>query len=234
MKLEATVLDPDALKSKLKASAISATGDAPNLYIRAHRAISWYRRAMSVASTNSYSSDLAEARLLFLWIALSALFGKWDPETQHPSPEGEALRSFIDQIIAMDSDHAIADALGRSRALATRLIENPFLYMEFWVDACNPKRAEKQARAEDYFDHHLDGRKAAVLLRDVLFRVYTLRGQIVHGASTSGSKLNRKSLRDSIRFLQEIVPVLINLVIERGEAVEWPPLCYPPVKMQGR
>lgn len=69
---------------------------------------------------------------------------------------------------------------------------------------------------------------ATKILADVLFRIHLLRSQIVHGSSTSGSRLNRQALADCIQILQQLIPVVLNIAIDPGVGAEWPPLCYPP------
>jgi hypothetical protein len=57
-----------------------------------------------------------------------------------------------------------------------------------------------------------------------------LRGQIVHGAATRGSKLNRESLDRFRKVLESLLPVEVQLLIEHRADDDWPPLCYPPVE----
>lgn len=46
--------------------------------------------------------------------------------------------------------------------------------------------------------------------------------------STRGSRWNRTALKYGIQTLQQLVPVLLHVVIERGCGDDWPELCYPP------
>ena len=65
------------------------------------------------------------------------------------------------------------------------------------------------------------------LLTMALDRVYVLRGQIVHGAATRGSKLNRAVLRQCSQVLEGLLPPTLNLAIEHGAHDDWPPLRHP-------
>ena len=61
-----------------------------------------------------------------------------------------------------------------------------------------------------------------------LERVYLLRCQLIHGAATCGSTLNRGSLTRVNGFLAEFLPVALTVWIEHGADHDWGPMCYPP------
>lgn len=232
MTLEHVLTDPAALKAQFKRVQEGRAEVPRNWAIRLHRSISWYAKAMAVAGSPETAKEMAEARLLFLWIALSALFSRWDPEEHRPAQEGGAMVDFIDLLTKMDDGRVIIDCLGRRKATIRRLIANPALHAEFWVNPFNAALPEKLSRADIYYSKPLDTRAANALLRDTLYRIYMLRSQIVHGSSTSGSKYNRQTLSDSIQLLQALLPAAISVAITNGVNAEWPPLCYPPVDMQ--
>ena len=60
-----------------------------------------------------------------------------------------------------------------------------------------------------------------------LDRVCVLRGQIVHGAATRGSSLNRAVLRQCSQVLEGLLPPILYLAIEHGAHDDWPLLCSP-------
>jgi hypothetical protein len=43
------------------------------------------------------------------------------------------------------------------------------------------------------------------------------------------SRLNRTALNRCCRILEELLPVILQLVIEHRADDNWPPLCYPPI-----
>jgi hypothetical protein len=51
----------------------------------------------------------------------------------------------------------------------------------------------------------------------------------VHGASTHNGKLNRTAVRNCSTMLGHLVPAFLLVLIDRGYAENWGPLCYPPV-----
>ena len=57
-------------------------------------------------------------------------------------------------------------------------------------------------------------------------RLYTLRNQLLHGGATWQSSVNRTQLRDGTAILGDIVPVLIEIMMDHpGELLGEP--CYP-------
>ncbi|HEV2969840.1 MAG TPA: hypothetical protein VGY55_07610 [Pirellulales bacterium] len=71
------------------------------------------------------------------------------------------------------------------------------------------------------------------LLTLALDRFYVLRGQIVHGAATRGSSLNRAVLKQCSQVLEGLLPQMPHLAIEHGAHDNSPPLCYPSVYEEG-
>ena len=59
-------------------------------------------------------------------------------------------------------------------------------------------------------------------------RLYTLRNQLVHGGATWNSQVNRKQLRDCVRLLGKLIPVLITLMLEHPDTL-WGDAVYPVV-----
>jgi len=74
------------------------------------------------------------------------------------------------------------------------------------------------------------GQKWGLILELALERIAVLRGQIVHGAATRGSRLNRQSPQRCRKVLEALLPVVLQLVIEHRADDDWPPLCYPPIE----
>ncbi|WP_419237576.1 hypothetical protein ACN08P_07730 [Photobacterium leiognathi subsp. mandapamensis] len=53
-----------------------------------------------------------------------------------------------------------------------------------------------------------------------------MRNQIIHGGATYGSSVNRKQLRDCTLLLEQIVPVIIDLMMD-GKNEVWGDPVYP-------
>ena len=66
------------------------------------------------------------------------------------------------------------------------------------------------------------------MLGIVLGRIYTLRNQIVHGGATWGSSLNREQMRDCLRFMERLVPLVIDVLMDAPDE-PWGPVAFPVV-----
>ncbi|MCH2144011.1 MAG: HEPN domain-containing protein [Phycisphaerales bacterium] len=201
------------------------------LSIRLHRACSWLRRAQHVARTDG--TDSIDDQLVLLWISFNALYGLWDEETNHPARDIGSVRDFLRRVLELDRDDEFGKLLQRERGLCERLFDNVYLDHYFW-------RGLDAGDTEDDSWHNMptkgrkylnDGRAELALDRLMLYRVYTLRCQLVHGGSTHGGQLNRASVADCGRLLHQVLDIAIRILIERAEDVEGTlgPICYPPV-----
>lgn len=68
-----------------------------------------------------------------------------------------------------------------------------------------------------------------LILESLVDRIYLLRCQLVHGAATYGSKLNRATLRRCTTMLGHLLPTLLTVFVDHGADEDWGPRCYPPV-----
>lgn len=169
-----------------------------------------------------------EARFLYLWIALNALYSRWNAEKNQPDGDGPSRTAFFRQACRMD-DRLFAALLHRHRGLAKKILQNPYIAASFWRDPEHPKAKGWATEDANYLDRNLKDFEHTKVLEQVMDRLFVLRGQIVHGASTGGSKLNRSSLSTAMKFLEIFVPVIVHVVIEHGASDDWAELCYRPV-----
>ncbi|ESZ89337.1 hypothetical protein KT71_002852 [Congregibacter litoralis KT71] len=68
------------------------------------------------------------------------------------------------------------------------------------------------------------------VLSIVLTRLYTLRNQLIHGGATWSGSVNRGQLRDCSKFLGELVPTLIQVMMDHPNTL-WGEACYPVVEV---
>jgi hypothetical protein len=61
-------------------------------------------------------------------------------------------------------------------------------------------------------------------------RLYVLRNQVFHGASTKGSRLNRRTLQFASGVMMDLLPALLGVLIESGAGQDWGEICFPPVE----
>lgn len=215
-------LDPASLKVRFKARC-KATGSVhQNWQIRVHRAISW------LAQAGNCPKEMPEARLLFLWIALNSLYSRWDNAANMPDKDGPSRRDFFYRISDNAAKATISLVLLPKVPLIRRILENPYLSEVYWRNPGDPRAKGLATQEANYVTTNLKHGNMGQILDQVVDRLYILRGQIVHGASTSGSKLNRPAITAAVELLQALVPLVIHLVIENHCGDDWPALCYAP------
>lgn len=199
--------------------------------IRLHRCCSWLQRVEQLAQTASNapsgSEGFDDAALVCRWIALNALYARWDEQGRAPFADVESLRSFTSHIVRIDRDGRIAAALTEHKRLVIALLEDDFLTKSFWREphrgrGAGPRHAAQEAR--EWFREQ----RWSMLLERTLQRIYVLRCQLVHGGATCGGRLNRTALRRCTQMLGRLLPPIILAMIDHGEAEDWGPLCYPP------
>jgi hypothetical protein len=193
-----------------------------NWQIRVHRALSWYKRA------GELPAEQPETKCILLWISLNCLYSRWDAGRNAPAQDAASRRAFLARLCEWDAV-LVERMLRRYRPLVKKLLEEPFLSEVFWLDPSDPKARGRGAADANYLESNLRNREFYKLLEQTVDRLYVLRGQLVHGASTGGGRLNRKPLNYCLTLLGEVVPLIIHLVLEHGCNDDWPELCYPPI-----
>ncbi len=191
---------------------------------RFHRACSWIDRI----EKQELTADL-DMQLVSLWIAFNALYGQWDEERREPKGERESWRKFIDRIAAIDRQGQLIDALEQHKRLVVALCEDPFISGNFWNNSNYDRRRQPKKKVFKVREWYREKRWAMVL-DEVFERIYLMRCQLVHGAATYGSKLNRKSLKHCVMMLRQLLPVVMLVLVDDGVDEDWGALCYPPVE----
>ena len=108
------------------------------------------------------------------------------------------------------------------------LFRSKYLVAAFW-DGSDPASAVAIVKSDaEKMDWDIGTGKVARVLKILTDRIQVLRSQIVHGASTSGSYLNRQVVGTALHLLRQLVPVCIGVAATRGRDKPWPELCYPP------
>ncbi len=216
-------LTPELLKARFKQLQQQTNNVYQNWQIRVHRSLSWYRRAAEIPA------EQPETRFILLWISLNCLYSRWDAAQNAPGKDTAARDEFLARICRMDPV-LIEALLRRYRPLLRKLLEDPFLSNTFWRDPFDARSKGRAAEDANHLESNLKSGDYRRLLGQVMSRLYVLRGQLVHGASTGGGRLNRKPLSYGLQLLVEIVPLIIHVVLEHGCSDDWPELCYPPIK----
>ncbi|MCX5658366.1 MAG: HEPN domain-containing protein [Planctomycetota bacterium] len=218
------VRDPVAIKSRFKAICKSTDNAHQNWQIRVHRALSWYKRAVE------FPPEHAEARFLYLWIAFNSLYSRWDPQKNAPAHDHDARSDFVRRLVDADPNGVLPAALNQHRPLVKKILGNAFISPIFWRNPHNSKAHGHATEDANYLEKNYREHNHLKLLGQTFDRLYVLRGQIVHGASSGGSSLNRTTLRHCQVLLEQVMPVVLHVAIEHGCHDDWPELCYPPVR----
>ena len=195
--------------------------------LRVHRSLSWLDRAEELLAQDGTSSE--DDQLIFTWIALNSLYGYWIPEKNEPAPDTRSLEEFLDIVFELDRKGFLDDFTAKNRDLILEVLNNQFLAKQFWnsptIQAAS-KSTNVRHEANTWF---LEKRYKLILYR-LLRNVYYLRCQLVHGAATRRSSLNRDTVRGCVGALRKVVTVMLIVVIENGLETDWGPACYPVVK----
>ena len=72
----------------------------------------------------------------------------------------------------------------------------------------------------------LGNQDTVALASNVLSRLYTLRNRLMHGGATYNSSANRAQLKDAVNIMKQIVPVIINVMMDNPNTL-WGDAHYP-------
>ncbi|HET6546258.1 MAG TPA: hypothetical protein VFG55_05875 [Rhodanobacteraceae bacterium] len=209
---------PDQLKAKHK--RVLERHAEPSR-VRLHRAISWFGRA-------EQESDDMDARFIFLWIAFNAAYAR---EFGFEQSEREQLRRFFAALLAIDDAgrlHAIA--LQQFSGAIRTMIENRFVFEPFWKalrghDSSGHWERQFETSRKVALKSIMDGHTETVL--SIVFdRLYVLRNQLIHGGATWNSRVNRAQVKDGVRILSALIPVVIDLMLDHAET-DFGPIAFP-------
>lgn len=204
---------------------LSEANELPEIRIRIHRCCSWLQRVEALEAAGAPNSDDA---LIFQWIAFNALYGRWNADRREPIPEHDAIDQFVDQIFPADESGHIRSALDENKKLAMALFDNSYLNRHFWKDPSKQRARRTEKAKYDAQAWYVQGDYTLILDR-LLERIHFLRCQLVHGASTHNSKLNRTAVEHCSTMLGHLLPAFLLVLIDHGYNEDWGSLCYPPV-----
>lgn len=194
------------------------------LRIRIHRAISWLGRAEK-------ETDDLDARFIFLWISLNAVYAQ---EFGGESKQVEQVRTFITSLLTVDEKRRLHTLLLQNYSGAIRnVLQDKYMFEKFWEsgrrhDSSDAWKASFAASSKDAMDAVLANRTVDVFCH-VYQRLYVMRNQLIHGGATYGSKVNRDQLVNALQVMEKLVPLVIELMIPVKENI-FGELAYPVLK----
>ena len=215
-------LDHDTLKTRQREIR---DGFNESLGLRVHRALSWLNRAEQESKDD-------DARFIFLWVAFNAAYATNIDSTTHFSEKSQ-FSQFLKRLVDSDGEKLISKLVWEKFSSSIRLLmDNQHIFQPYWdhingdlTDAeWRSKFDESKARA-----HKALSRSDIIGVLKVMFdRLYVLRNQLIHGAATWNSQVNRKQVRDGADIMGHLVPVIIHIMMEHGAEV-WGEAYYPVV-----
>jgi len=206
---------------------LDSNRDSHPTSVRFHRSCSWLAAAEQVKP-----GDHLDETLILQWTALNALYGQWDLNLHEPVTDRESWHVFLTRILDLDASGHVASLLADNRGLVLKILENAYLNSHFW-QAPNTDNAGKACRGGRHKGETWYAEKRwGAILEQVVERIYLLRCQLVHGAATLGSRLNRMALKHCTTMMRLLMPAILLVWIENGSEEDWGLLCYAPVKQQ--
>jgi hypothetical protein len=216
-------MDHATLKARHRAER---GGLHPNLNLRVHRALSWLDRAERL-------TDDQDLRYVTLWIAFNAAYAT-DVDERFRTSEADTFRAFIEKLVQLDRRGRIAQLVWQEFTGSIRLLlRNRYVFQDFWywrtgrIDEAEWERRFREA--QKIANEALAREDTVTVLGVALNRLYTLRNQLVHGGATWRSSVNREQLRDGVNLLGQLVPLVIELMLDHPDTL-WGDALYPVVE----
>ena len=193
-----------------------------NLSLRVHRALSWL--------DCSVQKEDDDSKFIFLWIAFNAAYAH-EIQNRWEFNERKVLSNFIQILIDADDDQCLYKLVWDEFSSSIRLlIDNKYVYQQFW-DFQNGAIEEKEwldsfKKSKDAASKALGRMDTKLILTTIFERLYTLRNQLIHGGATWNGKVNRDQIRDAKKFMEQLVPIIISIMLNNKPKLIGVP-CYP-------
>lgn len=192
--------------------------------VRFHRACSWLARAETAGD------DDLDVGVLCRWIAFNALYGQWDHAEREPVADIVCWKHFIERMLELDRSGHIEAALADHKSLVMAIFDDEFLSRYFWQDPTDKRANQSRKTKFEARTWFLQGNWLMILDR-LLERIYFLRCQLAHGASTCNSSLNRTALRRCSTAFDRLLRAFLLVWIHHGADENWGMMCYPPLTL---
>ena len=139
---------------------------------------------------------------------------------------------FIKKICLLDTDKVIQRIVWEdcSEHIVT-LLNNRYTFQAFW-NYHNGNISKKAWKASFLKEREkalqaIKDQNVAELLLSIFSHLYTLRNQLIHGGATYNSKANRKQLNDACNILSNLIFIMIKVMIDNPESIDWGKPFYP-------
>ncbi len=200
-----------------------------NFNLRVHRSLSWLKKADA--------TDDEDIRFISLWVSFNAVYAR-EIGRELSFSERSEFRGFLQSVCRLDSEQKIYHLIWEKYAGSIRLLlDNRYVFQPFW-DAYNEKinQSDWQAdfqKVKKKVNFALANKDTDIILAYVFDRLYTLRNQMVHGGATHNSQINRSQLKDANAILSTLLPIIIEIMMNNHDEMDWGKPFYPPVLDNG-
>ena len=200
-----------------------------DLNLRLRRALSWLGRA-----EKEYAVEDFDAAFIFYWIAFNAMYGQLGTSSVDEAYDKNRRRDYFDRIVAFaDAESVIYDAIWSVlRDDVERMLANRYVYEPYWRHRNNPAEdrnwEQRFDRARERATEAIRRTRTKDVLRELFFRLNTLRNQLLHGGATWNSSVNRNQVQPGARIMASLVSHFIDVMIEH--TVDWGAPRYPVVR----
>jgi len=197
--------------------------------LRVHRALSWLQRA-------EQETEDFDAKFIFLWIAFNAAYASQSLR-EDGFTEQAVFKRFLSDLIRLDHAQKFSSLVWSHFPQAIRvLLDNQYVFQPFWDAQSQFSQGQKPnfeweqafALAKQRANDALRDNDTLGVLMAVFSRLYTLRNQLLHGGATWNSGVNRDQVRDGVRLMGTIVPLVIEIMLDHPEE-GWEMPMYPVV-----
>ena len=200
------------------------------------RSISWLERAQQMEKNKKDTDKDLAPQFIFLWIAFNALYGR-DPHrflrggkrrsphirrrTEQRAEKKEFETYFYNLLNSGNDAKYLIDNIINSNISEEiiSLSDNIFVGENFWNSKMDIDQ-ERTWESDDSLQEPLSKYKRNVILCHVFQRLYVLRNQLMHGASTWDGEINKKQLIDGAIILHCLIPFFIDIMLKTPE-YEW-------------
>jgi hypothetical protein len=148
---------------------------------------------------------------------------------KEPQEDRDGWRNFFGRLFQLDQDGQLAGVMTEQKQLQLSLLEDEYLAKFFWKEPTEQNKQTARNQKKKALGWYAE-RSWTIPLDRLLERIYLLRCQLIHGASTFGGKFNRTALRRSTQMLGHLLPAVLLVIIDQGADVDWGLLCYPPME----
>ena len=188
--------------------------------MRLHRGLSWLQRA-------EQEDNDPDASFIFLWIAFNSIYST---PAHDVKPARAIFKEFFNKILILDHDKQLYNMIWTRYSKEIRgLLNNKYIFQPFWentTDNSAPDWEKSFQKSKEKVHKALKNHASSEILSILIDRLYILRNQLIHGASTWKGKLNREQVRDGERFMRHMVPCLIEIMISNPDE-DWGRTFYP-------